>query len=261
MRVLTNERRVKRGRMFGTIMFFFSLFVLTGGLIFTNFIAISSEALFFVPCLVMPIGLLATIASVRMTNAWVRQPRPDAMLKEGLRGINRRSVLLNYFPGNPHILITPHGVYSITIRFQQTEFKVEGERWTNFRAKGPLGPLFLYMKQEQLGDPFADARRERDLLQAVVDKALPDAGIEVEPLVIFTDPRATLEIVDPAIPVAYATPKKRPSIKSLLREDRRDKQQTEFEELDDDEIILLENAVVALVPENQHAGLTEEDVD
>ncbi|MCC7186987.1 MAG: hypothetical protein IT185_12135, partial [Acidobacteria bacterium] len=79
--------------------------------------------------------------------------------------------------------------------------------------------------------------------------------------VIFTDPRATLDIIDPAIPVAYATPKKRPSIKSLLREDRRDKQQTEFRELDDDEIIILENAVVALVPENQHAGLTEEDVD
>jgi hypothetical protein len=125
MRVLTNERRVKRGRMFGTIMFFFSLFILTGGLIFTNFIAISTEALFFVPCLVMPIGLLATIASVRMTNAWVRQPRPDAMLKEGLRGINRRSVLLNNLTANPHVLITPHGEYTITVRIQMTEINVE----------------------------------------------------------------------------------------------------------------------------------------
>lgn len=107
MRVLTNELRIKQGRRLGTILFFVSLFVLTMGLLLSNFLTVDPNVLVFVPCLVMPIGLVTTLLSVRLTNEWVRVPRPEEALVEGLAGINRRSVLFNYFPPANHILITP----------------------------------------------------------------------------------------------------------------------------------------------------------
>jgi hypothetical protein len=259
MRVLTNEQRVKRGRQVGTVMFFFSLFILTGGLIFTNFIAISDEALLLVPCMIMPIGLVSTIVSIRLTNTYVRQPRPEKALRDGLQGINRRSVLLHYFPTANHILITPHGVYALTVRFQMTRFRVEGERWTNYKSRGPLGPFFLFMKQEQLGEPFEDARKDQAALQAVLDEALPESGIEVQPVVVFIHPRAEVEIENPALPVAYASQKKKPSLKAVLREDKRDKQRDRFEALNDDEIAILEDALVAKLPPKQQELVIEEE--
>jgi hypothetical protein len=259
MRVVTNEQRIKRGRQTGTVMFFVSLVILIGGLIFTNFVALSTEALMAVPCLVLPFGLLSTVISVRLTNEYVRQPRPETALREGLQGINRRSILFNYFPTANHILLTPHGIYSITTRFQATRFKVEGEKWTNYKARGPLAPFFLFIKQEGLGDPFADAREEAGKVQAIVDKAMPDSGVEVQPIVIFVNPRATLDMVDPAIPVAYASPKKKPSIKALLRDDKKEKLKEGFEALNDEEMQAIEEHLEAQLTDRQYKMLAEEE--
>jgi hypothetical protein len=262
MRIVTNELRIKRGRQSGTIMFFVSLFVLTGGLIFTNFLALSTEALLFVPLLVMPIGLITTVTSVRLTNHWVRQPRPEDALKLSLVGINRRSVLYNYFPTAPHMLVTPHGVFSITTRFQMTRFKVEGETWTNYKLSGPLAPFFLYMKQEGLGKPFEDARADAAKAQAIIDDALPGHGVQVEPIVVFIHPKAEVEIIAPALPVAYASTKKRPSLKAVLRDDKRDKQRDSDsgEILDDADLRIIDNALVATLSDKERAeAIIEED--
>lgn len=260
MRIVTNELRVKRGRQAGTIMFFVSLFILTAGLIFTNFIAVSSEALLFVPCIVMPIGLVTTVASVRLTNIWVRQPRPEETLKDSLGGINRRSILYNYFPPANHILVTPHGVYSFTTRFQMTRFKVEGDKWTNYRNRGPLAPFFIYLKQEGLGDPFGDAQQDAEKVQRVINEVLPDAGIEVQPVVVFVHPRSTVEIENPTLPVAYASTKKKPTLKSVLREDKRDKQRDAAEMLSDEDIEIIHNALVATLSDKERQeAITEED--
>jgi hypothetical protein len=259
MRVVTNEQRIKRGRQVGTVMFFVSLVILIGGLILTNFFALSTEVLMAVPCLVLPLGLITTVISVRLTNQYVRQPRPEIVLREGLQGINRRSILFNYFPTANHILLTPHGIYSITTRFQTTRFKVEGEKWTNYKARGPLAPFFLFIKQEGLGDPFAEAREDAKKVQAVVDKAVLDSGIVVQPLVIFISGRAGVEIIDPAIPVAYASPQKKPSIKALLRDDKKEKQKDDFQAFDEEEMQAIEEHLEAALTESQYRMMVEEE--
>lgn len=222
MRVITNEHRIKRGRRAGTILFFVSLLVLTGGLLFTNLLVLDTTLMLFVPCLIMPIGLVTTLASVRLTNRWVRTPRPEVALTEGLVGIDKRSTLLNYMPLADHVLITPYGVYTLTTRFQTNSFKVEGDVWTNYKARGPLGPMFLFLRQENIGKPFEEAELTAAKVQEAIDVALPDSGIPVEPIVVFLSDRATLELYGPTIPVVYASSKK-PSLKGILREDRKAK--------------------------------------
>lgn len=256
MRIVTNEMRLKRGRRLGTIMFFVSLIILTGGLIFTNFLVVDPNTLLFVPCIVMPLGLLATLTSVRLTNQYIRQPRPETVLATGLEGINRRSVLFNYFPPANHILLTPQGVYTLTTRYQVTRFKVEGDTWTNYRSRGPLGPAFLYLRQEQLGKPFDDALIESGKLQEIIDKALPESGIEVQPIVVFTSERATLEIINPTLPVVYGSPRKKPSIKTALREDRRSKQANQFEGLTEEEMQAIEDALVLTLTDKEREEAT-----
>ncbi len=221
MRVVTNQQRIKRNRQIAQILFFLSLAILIGGLIFTNTLARDNELLMFLPCVIMPLGLVTTIVSVRLTNQYVRPPHAEDAIRDGLKGINRRSILYNYVLPVNHVLVAPQGVYTFTTRFQETRFKIEGDKWYNWKGRGPLAPLFLFLKQEGLGNPFKQATEEAATVQAIVDQAVPGSKIEVQPVVVFTSPKATLEVIDPDIPVANADPKKKPSLKGLLRDEKK----------------------------------------
>ncbi|MEP7289848.1 MAG: nuclease-related domain-containing protein [Chloroflexota bacterium] len=222
MRVVTNRQRIQRNRQIAQYLFFLTLAILIGGLVLTNStVARQNDALFFLPCLITPLGLLSLVVWARLNNQYVRPPHPEESISEGLKGINRRSALYNYLLKPNHVLVSPQGVYSLTTRFQDTRFTVQGEHWTNWKNRGPLAPFFLFFKQEGLGDPFKQARAEAEIIQKIVDQALPGAKIKVQPVVVFTGSKATLELDNPALPVVYADAKKKPSLKTLIREDKR----------------------------------------
>jgi len=259
MRVITNEQRIKIGRRNGTILFFLSLGVLTGGLFVTNLLPVNTLTLTIVPCIVMPLGIITTALSVRYTNEYVRVPRPEKVLYEGLQGINRRSILFNYFPQAKHILVTPHGIFVLTTRFQVTKVTVTGDKWVDAKARGPLAPFFQYLKQERMGNPFDDATLEAAKVQAVVDAALPDSDLEVEPVVLFTNEKAILELNGPTFPVAFASPRKKPTVKSVLRDNRKDKQQEEYTPLSDEEISALYDAFIDSLNQTEKNNLIIEE--
>ncbi len=222
MRVVTNQRFISRRRSIAQVLFIVSLIILVGAFIINlNVIHVPEAIALLVPLVALPIGLITTIISVRLTNLYVRQPHAEDAIREGLKGINRRSSLYNYMLPASHVLVTPQGVYSFTTRFQDTPFKVEGDKWYNPKGRGPLAPLSLFFKQESLGDPFKQAENEAQGVQAIVDKALPDAGIKVQPAVVFTSLKTILEVVDPVLPVVYADAKRKPALKSLLKEDKK----------------------------------------
>src|SRR5215207_4056948 len=130
MRVETNSKLVRRNRQIAQYLFFFSFGVLLLGLFVTNQQAASMQANDLLlggilPSLVVLLAFITTITSVRMTNMWVREPRPEVALREGLKGLSNKSVLYNYYhlPAR-HVLIAPQGVFVITTRFQEGRFTV-----------------------------------------------------------------------------------------------------------------------------------------
>lgn len=228
MRVLTNEQLIRRNRTIAQVLFIVSLVILIGGLIVTNTIGRDTTLLTLVPCLVMPVGLITTWFSVRLTNQYVRLPHPEDAVQAGLKGSGRGTVLYNYLFKADHVFVCPQGVYAIVTRFQDGLFRVQGETITNTRTRGILGRWMTFMRQEQLGDPFKDARTAAADLQARIDEALPNEGITVQPVVVFVSEKVALEIENPAIPVVLANPKKKPSLRSLIRDPKKraDKQLT-----------------------------------
>ncbi len=234
MRVMINERRVKRNRKIAQYAFFATLGVLVLGLFVTN-AAPTNPVLLLAPLVVLPIAIGATIFSVRMANNWLRQPYPEDILVQGLKGISNRSVIYHYWLPAKHVVITPQGVLSITILPQEGNFTVEGD---SFRRAGGLFRKFLnYFRQDTLGVPFRDATRDAEKVQALIDQVAPDSGIKVQPVIVFTSPAAEIEVTDPALPVVHAENKKRPSLKTFMREM---KKQAQVSSLDDAQIAALE---------------------
>lgn len=220
MRTEINDKLVQRNRRIAQYLFFFSFAVLIGAFIVTNQQAFNPESAdpllsVLLPSLVLPIGLVTTLVSVRMTNLWVREPRPEKVIKEGLKGLSNRSVIYHYFhfPAR-HILVAPQGVYVIVTRFQDGVFSVNGDKWS--QVGGGLSALLRVFRRDGVGNPTQEAHRAVEHVKNLLQPIAPN--VPVRPLIVFTDPRARLNIENPTIPVLYARDELEPNLKDFMRE-------------------------------------------
>lgn len=220
MRILTNVRLASRNRRIATWMFFASLGVPLLGLLLINTQTATptSDAAFasmIVPFLILPLAYAVMLYSIRMTNQWVREPRPEAALQAGLKGISNKSVLYNYifFPAR-HVLVSPQGVFAIVTRFQDGAFLVHGDKWST--RKGGSARLLSLLRMDAIGNPTADALKAKAHVENLLKDIAP--GASVQPLVVFVDPKATFEAIDSTVPVLHATNKDLPNLKDYLRD-------------------------------------------
>ncbi len=219
MRIYTNQQKIKNRRRVAQVLFFASLAILLGGLLITNLGPRNDVFLFFVPCLVMPVGLITTFISVRLTNEYIRDPRPDDALQTALKGINQNSAFYNYLFKPNHVLVSPEGVFTFTTRFQDGPFKVEGDQIIDVRANGLIGKFLSFMRQENIGKPFQEAQEGADTIEAI----LKEAGHEVpvQPVIVFISNRIKIEVSDPVIPVVVTRKDKEPSLRSFRRDQKK----------------------------------------
>ncbi|MDK3161650.1 nuclease-related domain-containing protein [Kamptonema cortianum] len=216
MRIETNSGLIRRNRQLAQILFFVSFGVLIAGLFVINSQNPGDTEFLSVvlPIVILPLAFIMTMLSVRMTNLWVRQPRPEIVIQEALRGSGNKNVLYHYFhfPAR-HVLVTPNGVYAMVTRFQDGHFSVSGDRWTTHR--GFAGRMLSLFRFDGIGNPSTDAKKAADHVQQMLAPIAPD--VRVQPLVIFVDPRARLDIQDPTVPVLFADPKLQPNLKEYIR--------------------------------------------
>jgi len=145
----------------------------------------------------------------------VRQPRPEKAIPAGLKGLSKRSILYNYyhFPAR-HVLISPQGVFAIITRYQDGIYSVDGDVWKS--QGGLLSGIGRFFRRDAIGNPSEDARKAAAHVKGLLAAKFPN--IEVQPLVIFVDPKARLAINDPTIPVLYADENLEPNLRDYMRQ-------------------------------------------
>ena len=225
MRVVINEAQVNRNRRLSHTLFFISL----GGMGIGFFYTWTSPAQQSnISCFILPLLLLMTLTSVRMANTWIREPRPTNVLADALKGLGRKYTLFHYLLPAPHTLIGPEGVFTITTIWQERAYRVKEKKW--YGDEGLARRLNGFFRQDLIGNPFQTALLDAQQTQKLIDKIAPDSGIEVQPLVVFINPRGSFEVEDPLLPVLYADSKRKPSLRAYLRELQQEKRPTLAEE-------------------------------
>ncbi|MFN8373526.1 MAG: nuclease-related domain-containing protein [Anaerolineae bacterium] len=221
MRVETNQKLAQRNKQIAQTLVFFSFAFLIGIFFLANLPLFAPQQQLdmtlysILPWLILPLGFVPTIISARMTNLWVRPPRPEIVIREGLKGLSNKSVLYNYyhFPAR-HVLICPQGVFAIITRFQDGSYSVTGDKWTT--NLGLWNRVLRTMRTEHIGNPTHDAIVAAEHTKRLIAGIAPN--VEVQPLIIFVDPRVQLSITDPVVPVLFPYDNLEPNLKDYLRE-------------------------------------------
>ena len=219
MRIVINTKLAQRLRQIATYLFLATLALLIGGFIFVNFSMFTGNLpepiIVLLQLALIPAAFILTLVSVRLTNSWARRPFPEDVIKEGLKGVSKKSVIYHYyhFPAR-HVLIAPQGVFAITTRWHNGRFSVKDDQWKTY--KSAISRFFSALRMDGIGNPTHDAQRAAEHVQAKF-KAV-GADVSVQPLIIFTDPTVQIDIENPTIPVLFADEKRSPNLTEYLRD-------------------------------------------
>ena len=207
MRNIVNTTRINRGVRIGKIATLAGLGFLLLGLI----ASLTMQAI-WVSFVCLLLGILVSSIGTMHMNRWVRQPRADQALSQGLKGFDDRYRLYSYFLPAPHVLLSPVGLFVLTPMGQDGAIRYDGQK---FRRGFSAVRLLRFMADEGMGRPFAEADAQVSAVQKFLDKYQIGEDVEVQNIVIFYNPRAQLDVTDPPRPVIV--PK---GLKKALRKQR-----------------------------------------
>jgi hypothetical protein len=195
MKIVTNEKLVKRNGRIGQIATITGLLVLVGGMVLTfrnpNYAYLSWIALI--------LGFGFSQIGLSFSNRWGRHPRPDELIDQGLKGLNDQYSIYHYSTPAAHLLVGPSGLWVILPYYQTGTIVYEKNRWKQ-KGGGFMQRYLRIFGQEGLGKPDLEASEEIRSLERFFTKNMPEFEFEKPNVVIvFVNERADLQVEDAPI--------------------------------------------------------------
>ncbi len=206
MKVIIDQKLIKRNKLIGQIATYGSLAVLALGLY------LSYKQIYITwSFLALMMGFIISQLGIYYGSRWGRSPRPDETLTAALKGLDNKYLLYHYASPVHHLLVGPAGIW-ILAPYQQAgtiTYDSEKNRW---KQKG--GNMFLKVfAQEGLGRPDLEIQHLKRVMDKFLNKEFQDDQIpNVEAVLVFTNNKAVIEVENP--PVSLIPAKK---LKEFIR--------------------------------------------
>ncbi|MEJ5201317.1 MAG: hypothetical protein WHV66_03700 [Anaerolineales bacterium] len=188
MKIISNEKLIKRNRKIGQITTFASLAILAAGLV-----ASFSQNYFNLSFAALLLGFVLSQVGIYFGSRWGRSPRPDEKLSQALKGLDDKYFLYHYKTSVPHLLVGPAGIW-ILMPYPQggtIYYDTNKDRW---KQKG--GSLYLKIfAQEGLGRPDLEAQSYELETQKYLRRFLGN-NIElppIQPILVFTNEKTVVQ--------------------------------------------------------------------
>ena len=223
MKVITNDKLIKRNGRLGQLATIAGLLILVGGMVVSflnpNYAGFAWIALF--------VGFALSQIGLYFGNRWGRHPRPDERLNEGLKGLNEQFSLYHYMTPAAHLIVGPSGLWVLMPYYQQGKIIFEKGRWKQ-KGGGFMQRYLRVFAQEGIGRPDVGAPAEASAVNRYIHKKLPDLQVpEANVALVFTSEKAELEVDGAPIPtvplkklkeVIRKSAKEQPLSTDLIRE-------------------------------------------
>ncbi len=196
MKVIINEKLIKRNARLGQIATISGLLVLVGGM-FISFRYPSFASFAWVALLV---GFALSQIGLYFGNRWGRRPRPDELVDQGLKGLNDQYSIYHYQTPAAHLLVGPAGLWIIIPYYQVGKIVYEKGRWKQ-KGGGFMQRYLRAFAQEGIGRPDLEAPAESESVARFLKKNLPDDSIpEPHTVLVFLNEKVELEVDGAPIP-------------------------------------------------------------
>jgi hypothetical protein len=188
MKVLSNEKVIKRNTQIGKYASIAALLILAGGMV----VSLTMQEQAFIAFGALMVGFILSQFGIYFGNRFGRRPRTDERITAALKGLTKDYTLYHYLAPVNHLLVGPAGIWVLEPYHQRGTITYEKNRW---RQKGGgliLGYLKLFA-QEGLGRPDLEVQADLDSMRDALKKSL---GEELPPLnaaLLFYDPRADIQ--------------------------------------------------------------------
>ncbi len=207
MRISADDAKIKRNALIsraiiiGSLVVIGALFVLS--LPGMNFIPLETDTgqiLYIGMIALMVIVFFVSRVGLVYANRYLSPFRPERVLREGLKGLDRKFALMIFRKPVDYYLLDPGGVTVFICRGQRGMATYKAGKWK--RSGGGLSAFFA--SEEPLGDPFVDATEAMTRINAVLAEKAPSIKVPMQAVVVFTHADAKLDI-EPS-PIAVLRP-------------------------------------------------------
>jgi hypothetical protein len=215
MRIYIDEKKVKRQALIGRIALFGSLAILVGGLLLTLFgqqiglFSLDNLGMFYVIYTVILVaGFGISRVGMFYGNRYLAATRPEMVLRECLKGMERTFTLMVFQQPVDYYLIEPGGVTVLIMKTQAGKIDFKGGKW-----KSRQGMLSFWLgRDEPLGNPDQEATESMAKINKIFTEKIPNLKIPLRSVIVFSNPKADLELEPSAIKVLRS-----PALKDSLR--------------------------------------------
>ncbi len=146
------------------------------------------------------VSLFVVNRGTRAAGKWLRSPRVDQMLAKALKGLHGGQRLYSYVLPADHVMLSSTGLFVLLTKAQSGQISCRGDQW---RRRLSPGLLIRLLSEERLGNPSKQAHSVTEKVRATIKNHLPDMEVSIEPVVVFVDPTAELDIVEPTVPAVF----------------------------------------------------------
>ncbi len=214
MKIVKNEKLIKRNGAIGQYTSIAALVVLAGGM----YISLKRQDLFIWALAALVLGFAMTQIGMFFSNRWGRSPRPDEQLDAVLKGLPGDTVLYHYVTPVPHLLVGPAGVWIIQMYHQKGKLSYSKDKW-RLRGGGFMQSYMSVFGQEGLGRPDLDIATETSALKKYLGKHMEDAQIpDIQSALVFTNEQLEIDATDSPLPALKAK-----QLKDFLRQRARER--------------------------------------
>ncbi len=148
--------------------------------------------------LVVILGFIIGSIGNRQMNRWTVGPRADQALSRALRKLDDEHHLYNYLLPADHLLLTPYGLFVLKVKRVDGRIRCIDDRWSRGFS---LLRLLRGFAPEPLGNPTGEVRKEIERLRSYLSSRLPGQEVEVQGVIVFTEPKVQLEVKGASLPV------------------------------------------------------------
>ena len=214
MKIIKNEKLIKRNGMIGNVTSIAALVVLGVGM----YISLKRTDLFVYALLALLLGFTLTQIGMYMGNRYGRSPRPDEKLDTGLKGLPGDYTMYHYTTPASHLLVGPAGLWILMPYHQRGKVTYKKNRW-QMSGGGFLQSYMRVFGQENLGRPDIEIDNEVSKTQRFFAKQMEESDIpEIRPLIVFTNDEVEIDAESAAIPAM-----KLKQVKDFIRQRAKEK--------------------------------------